>query len=91
MKLIIDIDENVFTRLFDAGDTSLAWTSDIKNMQIAIRKGTPLEKIRAEITKDLENTQNDYDDLGERTDLGTILGLEMALETIDKHTKGGGK
>lgn len=41
MKLIIDIDENVFTRLFDNGvDTS---PEDRKVIDRAVRNGTPYE------------------------------------------------
>ena len=43
MKLIIDIDENVYTRLFDNG-TDFYDTDDILAMVKAIRKGTPIPK-----------------------------------------------
>ena len=41
MKLIIDIDENVFTRLFDCGTEN---TIDLDRIKVcnAIRKGTPI-------------------------------------------------
>lgn len=43
MKLIIDVDENVFTRLFDNGvDTSL---EDRKVIDRAVRNGKPYEAI----------------------------------------------
>ena len=54
-----------------------------RKYQEAINK--VLKEIRAEIAKDLENTENDYQEMGEHMDLGCVLGLEMALETIDKH------
>lgn len=43
MKLIIDIDENVYTRLFDNGiqDNEIA-TDDICEMARALRRGTPI-------------------------------------------------
>ena len=49
MKMVIDIDENVFTRLFDNGtedydspiDLATA-INDIQDMATAIRNGTPL-------------------------------------------------
>ena len=44
-----------------------------------------LKEIRAEIAKDLENTENDYQEMGEHMDLGITIGLQMALDTIDKH------
>ena len=47
-----------------------------------------LKEIRAEIAKDLENTENDYQEMGEHMDLGITIGLQMALDTIDKHISG---
>jgi len=45
MKLIIDIDENVFTRLFDNGIEDYAIVNDdLFKIAKAIRKGTPLPK-----------------------------------------------
>lgn len=43
MQIVIDIDENVFTRLFDNGiqDNEIA-TDDICEMARALRLGTPL-------------------------------------------------
>jgi len=42
MKLIIDIDDNVFTRLFDNGvDISM---SDAEKLATTIRKGEPYER-----------------------------------------------
>ena len=45
MKIIVDIDENVFTRLFDNGiqDNEIA-VDDICEMARALRMGTPLPK-----------------------------------------------
>lgn len=45
MKLIIDIDENVFTRLFDNGIENYAIVNDdLFAIAKAIRNGTPLPK-----------------------------------------------
>ena len=41
MQIVIDIDENVFTRLFDNGDEYVA---DMRRACVAIRNGTPLPK-----------------------------------------------
>ena len=41
MKIVIDIDENVYTRLFDAGGNTMR---DMRVACSAIRKGTPLPK-----------------------------------------------
>lgn len=43
MQIVIDIDENVYTRLFDNG-TDFYDTDDILAMAKAIRKGTPFPK-----------------------------------------------
>lgn len=50
MKLIIDISEDVYTRLFDNGiqDNEIA-TDDIGEMAKALRCGTPLDNIKAKI------------------------------------------
>lgn len=39
MQIVIDIDENVYTRLFDNGEASL---TDMLTACVAIRKGAPL-------------------------------------------------
>lgn len=41
MQIVIDIDENLYTRLFDNGDEDVA---DMHRACVAIRKGTPLPK-----------------------------------------------
>lgn len=45
MKLVIDIDEDVYTRLFDSGiqDNEIA-VNDVCEMARALRLGTPLPK-----------------------------------------------
>ena len=41
MKIVIDIDDNLYTRLFDNGVDNYG---DAEDMATAIRKGTPLPK-----------------------------------------------
>ena len=41
MQIVIDIDENLYTRLFDNGDIDAA---DMLKACVSIRKGTPLPK-----------------------------------------------
>lgn len=41
MQVVIDIDDNLYTRLFDNGDEYVA---DMRRACVAIRKGTPLPK-----------------------------------------------
>ena len=41
MQIVIDIDDNLYTRLFDNGDEYVA---DMRRACVAIRNGTPLPK-----------------------------------------------
>lgn len=41
MQIVIDIDDNLYTRLFDNGDIDAV---DMRRACVAIRKGTPLPK-----------------------------------------------
>ena len=41
MQIVIEIDDNLYTRLFDNGDEYVA---DMRRACVAIRKGTPLPK-----------------------------------------------
>ena len=53
MQIVIDIPEDVYTRLFDNGiqDNEIA-TDDICEMARALRLGTPLEKHDEEVIKE---------------------------------------
>lgn len=59
MQIVIDMDENLYTRLFDNGDID---TVDMLKACVAIRKGTPLPKghgdliDRRELKKDVYTT-----------------------------------
>lgn len=54
MKIVIDIDENVYTRLFDAGENTMR---DMRVACSAIRKGTPLPKGHERLI-DADNVNN---------------------------------
>lgn len=41
MQIVIDIDDNLYTRLFDNGN---GYVVDMRRACVAIRKGTPLPK-----------------------------------------------
>lgn len=41
MQVVIDIDDNLYTRLFDNGDESI---KDMRRACVSIRKGTPLPR-----------------------------------------------
>lgn len=50
MKLVIDVDENVFTRLFDNGTEDYGiGNDDVFTIAKSIRNGTPLEEVLGEI------------------------------------------
>jgi hypothetical protein len=66
MQIVIDIDENIFTRLFDNGTEDYAIVSDdLFAIAKAIRKGTPLPKGHGRL-KDIDwiddNCENHYSD-----------------------------
>ena len=50
MKVVIDIDDNLYTRLFDNGDIDAV---DMLKACVAIRKGTPLPKYTEELKRRL--------------------------------------
>lgn len=66
IELIIKIDEDVFTRLFDNGTENYGIANDdIFDMARAIRKGTPLPKGHGRLidADDLANLYNENDRL----------------------------
>lgn len=77
MKLIIDISEDVYTRLFDSGiqDNEIA-VDDVCEMARALRLGTPLDDVKAEIEQGYCMANNDYDK-------GRNYGLYMATQILD--------
>lgn len=86
MKLIINILEDVYTRLFDNGiqDNEIA-VDDVCEMARALRIGIPLDTVKAEIEQGICTAKNDYDK-------GRNYGLYMAtqiLDNINKAEKGG--
>ena len=100
MKIMIEIDDNLYTRLFDNGVDNY---DDAVDMVKAIRKGTPkpcegvLDKIKAEIIEKFGNCSicewfEDYDydenDISEYISVGHISDV---IDIIDKYRKGGAK
>ena len=91
VKLVIKINEDVYTRLFDNGiqDNEIA-VDDVCEMARALRLGTPLnevlDEIRAEIDEqiDLHDTPLEVD---EGMDASFCDGLSKAKEIIDKCRK----
>lgn len=87
MKIVIEIPEDVYTRLFDNGiqDNEIA-VDDVCEMARAIRLGTPLEEVLWEIKAEIEAKAKErrfYMDSGHPYD-----GLYEALEIIDSYISG---
>lgn len=79
MQIVIDIDENLYTRLFDNGGTDAV---DMLNACVAIRKGKPLPKghgrlIDADMLWDLYH-DNGYDFYEALDDVQTIIEADKA-------------
>ena len=62
MQIVIDIDDNLYTRLFDNGDEYVA---DMRRACVAIRKGIPLPKGHGRL-KDIDRLEShdEYDGQG---------------------------
>ena len=71
MQIVIDISEDDYRKVQDG-------RASVSIMRKAIRNGTPLNKIRAEI----EQTAKDYDKFA---DYRRVRGLWIALDIIDKY------
>ena len=77
MQIVIDIDDNLYTRLFDNGVDNY---DDAEDMATAIRKGTPLPKghgrlIDADSMKTMKNIQS-----------ANFNAVELIRLWIDKQT-----
>ena len=77
MKLIIDISEDVYTRLFDNGiQYNEIEIDDICEIARALRLGTPLNDVTEAISEAYANTHHMYPDYAS--------GLSHAYGIIDK-------
>ena len=96
MKLVIDISEDVYTRLFDNGiqDNEIA-VDDICEMARSLRRGTPLDevldKIRAEIKAMFPPSGSWMYEEGHEVEHTVCEVLVDVLQIIDKYTKGEGE
>ena len=72
MQVVINIDENLFTKLFDCGVYDAV---DMLNVCTAVRKGTPLPK-----PFDLEGLKSDMKALN----YGYPYGLDYLLDCLKK-------
>ena len=71
MQIVIDIDDNIYTRLFDNGDEYVA---DMRRACVAIRKGTPL-KGHGRLFDERDIVNGNYEVVGNR-----IYELEPIIE-----------
>ena len=90
MKLIVDIDEDVYTRLFDNGiqDNEIA-VDDVCEMARALRLGTPLDEVKAKME---ERPDTHYlGELKSRSNVGIMMfgdgaynrGIKHVIEILD--------
>lgn len=77
MKLIIDINNNEYMGIKEYSNNITSYPITI-HLYDAVRNGTPLDDLRAEI----EQTAIDYDKFD---DYRRIRGLWIALDIIDKY------
>ena len=77
IELVIKIDKDVFTRLFDNGteDYGIA-NDDLFDIARAIRKGTPLNEVLDKISAEIEKVET-YD--------GLYIDRAYVLQIIDKY------
>jgi hypothetical protein len=88
MKIVIDIDEDVFTRLFDNGTEDYAIANDdLFSIAKSIRKGTPLPGYLNKIKDEIELKQYSFM-ANNRYDEGVRFGLMMAYQIINKYLEG---
>ena len=72
MKLIIDIDENIFTRLFDNGTEGMN-VEDMTEVGKVIRNGIPLDKLRAEVEQITDTMGVSYNQYVSKIDVLQII------------------
>ena len=83
MQIVIDINENVYTRLFDNG-TDFYDTDDILAMAKAIRKGLPLPKGHGRLIDVSEYYDGSFNDAREFLDNATTIIEADKAESEDE-------
>ena len=78
MKLLIDISDDIFTRLFDVGTEGMN-VEDRIEVGKAIRKGVPPNKIIDKINEEMT-----FWELGGNTEL-VVYGMKQALGIIEEY------
>lgn len=74
MQIVIDIDDDLYVRLFDNGGNNVM---DMRRACVAIRKGTPLDNLRAEIERLHYHPKLDF--------IKNDEVVDMVLDIIDKY------
>jgi hypothetical protein len=90
MQIVIDIDENVFTRLFDNGVEDYAIVNDdLFAIAKSIRKGTPLPKGHGRILdeKDILDTKNNDGGWYDLVDMPEYIAGVKAIIEADKESE----
>jgi hypothetical protein len=75
MQIVIDISGSLYSYI--SKEDAVYFPDDGEELFEAVKNGTLLDKIRAEIVEDIEKYNDIYDD--------TCHGLRMALDIIDKY------
>lgn len=91
MQIVIDIDENVFTRLFDNGTEDYEIVNDdLFAIAKAIRKGTPLPKGHGRILdeKDILDTENNGGGWYDLVDMPEYVAGVKAIIEADTESEG---
>ena len=69
MQIVIDIDDNLYTRLFDNGEE---YAADMRRACVAIRKGIPLPKGHGRLV-DIDKVRTELDWLEKVTNEGSVV------------------
>lgn len=78
MQIVIDIDDNLYTRLFDNGENYVA---DMRRACVAIRNGTVLPKRHGDLI-DLEEVRDRYVNIIKVSN-SELESLRMLAEILD--------
>jgi hypothetical protein len=81
MQIVIDIDDNLYTRLFDNGDEYVA---DMRRACVAIRKGTPLPKGHDRLIDVSEYFKKEFGDAREFLNKASTIIEADKVERSDK-------
>lgn len=90
IELVIKISEEEYEMVLLKMNTSVI-AGSCSAAEKMIANGTPLDNIKAKIEEDLANVENEGKQTQDDVDCGIAIGLKMAIDAIDKHTRKDGK